>query len=324
MRRMKIVLLLAVPLCWIVYWVGTAQIAERYVGPWLEARPIGDAQLAHGGLSMAGFPHRFDLSVTRPQLFDISGYGWSAPSMRMEAASYWPQDVTLRLPGTQQLHLPDDTVTVTSARLDGGARLRPLNRLGLDALRLDAEQLHLESRRGWTAGIGAGTVRMRRADGSGRHHDLTAEAQDIIVPAALAGRAVPARIDHAALDARLEFARPLDMDAADGVPPVVGLELHEGRLAWGRVELRAAGALDVDAEGLPDGQITLGITHWRDLLDLVEAAELLTGTQLALAERALQSLEDRSGSENTVEAPLTLADGMIRLGPVPLAPIPRL
>ena len=321
MRRMKIALLLVVPLCWIAYWVGTAQITERYVGPWLDARPVGDAQLAHGGLSVAGFPHRFDMSVTRPQFFDISGYGWSAPSMNLEAASYWPQDVTLRLPGTQQLHLPDDTVTVTSARLDGGARLRPLKRLGLDTLRLDAEQLRLESRRGWTASISAGELRMRRADGAGRVHDLTAQAWEITPPA---GRAVPARIDHAALDAQVTFARPLDMDAADGLPSVVGLELHEGQLAWGQIELRASGTLEVDAAGLPEGQITLRITQWRDLLDLVETADMLTGTQLALAERALQSLEDRSGSENTVEAPLTLADGMIRLGPVPLAPIPRL
>ncbi len=321
MRRMKIALLLVVPLCWIAYWVGTAQLAERYVGPWLEARPIGDAQLAHGGLSMAGFPHRFDVSVTRPQFFDISGYGWSAPSMRLEAASYWPQDITLRLPGTQRLHLAEETVTVTSARLDGGTRLRPLRRLGLDALRIDAEQLHLESQHGWTAGISTGELRMRRADGAGRLHDLTTQASDIVLPA---GRGVPARIDHAALDAQLAFAQPLDMDAADGLPPVVGLELHEGQLAWGQIELRAAGTLDVDAEGRPEGQITLRITHWRDLLDMAEAAELLSGNQLALAERALQSLEDRSGSENTVEAPLTLSDGMIRLGPVPLVPIPRL
>ena len=325
MRRVKIALLLILPLAWILYWVGAAQFSERYAGPRLDGALIEGAAISHGGLSMAGFPHRFELSVARPRLLDARrGMGWSAPSMRLEAASYRPQDVTLRLPDTQQLHLPGETLAVTSTRLDAGMRVRPLARLGLDALRLDATGLRIESPQGWRAGLGAATLRMDRADRTGRRHDLTIDATDLVPPTGLAGGAIPARIDGARLDAQLEFTRPIDRDAADALPPLAALVLRESMVGWGRVEIRAQGTLDFDAAGRPEGRLTLRLTHWRDLLDLVEAADLLGGTELALAERALQSLEDRGDVADQVEVPLTLSDGMIRLGALPLAPIPRL
>jgi hypothetical protein len=80
----------------------------------------------------------------------------------------------------------------------------------------------------------------------------------------------------------------------------------------------------VGPDGVPDGRITLKITNWRDLLRVARNAGLLPEPLMPTIERAFEILAGLSGPPDTLDAPLTFANGIVSFGPVPLGPAPRL
>ena len=76
-----------------------------------------------------------------------------------------------------------------------------------------------------------------------------------------------------------------------------------------------------DANGLAEGRIDLRLTGWRELVPVLVAAQLVTPEVAPTVARALEVMA-KNGTAEVLEVPLVLADGWMRLGPIPLGPAP--
>ena len=63
---------------------------------------------------------------------------------------------------------------------------------------------------------------------------------------------------------------------------------------------------------------------WALLPTFAVAAGILPEALSGTVERALEVLAGLSGAKDTLDVPLTFADGSVSFGPVPLGPAPRL
>jgi len=88
--------------------------------------------------------------------------------------------------------------------------------------------------------------------------------------------------------------------------------------------VRMAGALDIDAQGQPTGEIALNARNWREMLALAVNAGAIPAEAASAAELGLGFLAALSGAENSLDAPLSFKGGRTYLGPIPIGPAPTL
>ena len=161
-------------------------------------------------------------------------------------------------------------------------------------------------------------------------YDVSLSASQVRPPEALAGvaglgEALPARAAELLLDATLGFAEPLALSTAEaGGPRLTSIRIRPSKLAWGPLSLRIVGALRVDAEGFPDGEMTVRAENWRAALDAAAAEGAVDGGSEKAIRRALELLSMLSGKGNGLEAPLRFSGGTTYIGPAPIGPAPRI
>jgi len=90
------------------------------------------------------------------------------------------------------------------------------------------------------------------------------------------------------------------------------------------VALGAEGALTFDAEGIPDGVLSLRVTNWSKLLDAGERGGFLPPSMRGQVNTMLRLLEGRGGTPGGLDLDLVFADGQMVLAGLPLGPAPRL
>ena len=66
--RALLIVVLVVSALWAGYWVVGSQAMERGVTGWFAAQDGGPLTAEQQGITVAGFPNRFDLTVTEPRL----------------------------------------------------------------------------------------------------------------------------------------------------------------------------------------------------------------------------------------------------------------
>jgi hypothetical protein len=85
--------------------------------------------------------------------------------------------------------------------------------------------------------------------------------------------------------------------------------------------LTLSGVLDIDAGGMPEGDLTLAAQGWREMLNIARASGAITPD---MANTAQQALTMMSGANDKLDVPLRVGQGRIWLGPLPIAPAPIL
>jgi hypothetical protein len=88
--------------------------------------------------------------------------------------------------------------------------------------------------------------------------------------------------------------------------------------------LRAAGELEVDASGIPEGDLSIRAENWRDMIDMAVNAGLLPERMRGTAEGLLDVVAGLSGDPEVIDAELGFSNGRMFLGPLPLGRAPRL
>lgn len=282
----------------------------------------------YGSMSLAGFPSRFDVTLSEPELASADrAVVWSAPELRFHALAYKPYHVIATLPDRQTLRIGRETVEVTSDELNASAVF------GLDpALPLDRGQavgrgLGLQSDSGW--GLAAEEARAAIRRGA---DPLTQEVGVELTGLTLSG--IPARVittggtlpdrgERFYLDATLGLDQPLDRFLPATGPRIRTADIRALALDWGPVKLAGKGALTIGADGMPEGRLDLSVENWRAALTLVTALGLVRAETAPTVERALGSLALLGGNADRLTMPLIFQGGRMSLGPVPLGPAPR-
>lgn len=320
------------PLAWSGWWVWAANAVQRGTDAWFTDRRVEGWQADYSSLEVRGFPLRFDAHMTLPALADPeTGLALSASGVDVAAPAWQPGDITVALPeDAMTLSSPQGRATLQVTAGTVALDVRPSQAMALDHLRLVAGAWSLAGPEGVVLQAEDLQASFVQSETEALRYTLTASARALQpgpVPRAALGvpDSWPVSFDSFVLDMQLRFDRPWDRTAVEVARPqprYIKLDLAEA--VWGALELRAAADLQVDAEGVPAGALSLQARNWQDMLDLAERAGALHPTLTAQARNVLQALAGATGDPRAIDVTLTLRDGRVWLGFVPLGPAPRL
>lgn len=330
MRRL-IVAILVVALGWMVWWAIGSTAHEKGLAAWIDARRAEGWAADVGTLDTAGFPNRFDTTLTDLRLADpATGVAWEAPFLQLLSLAYRPTEVIVAFPPEHRLSTPLQTLTFRQEQARGSVFLDPKPSLPLNRATIVIDALTLSSSADWQVSLDQARFATERVPAREHAHRVGAEFVELNLPDAMRSTLDPAgllpeTIAKLHLDADLGFTAPWDRAAIETArPQITDIDLRDLSANWGDITFRAAGELKVDRAGWPTGQITLRAVEWRQLLDMALAAGLVPAESEDTLERALGFLAALSGPPNTIDAPLSFANGVILIGPVPIARAPRI
>jgi hypothetical protein len=330
MRRLLVILAVLAAL-FTAYWVTVARGVESGINAWLAARANEGWVAEAATVRTSGFPGRFQTVMTDVTLADPrTGVVWTAPRFTLEAAAFQPNRITARWPDTQTIASPWERIDVAAGRFDASIAFVPGTRLEVRAIEANLADVALTSTLGWETQFRVGALSATSPQAGSGAYAVRFEASDIVLPDALRGTLDPARIlpdviEGMVVTADVAFDAAWDRFALEVArPQVTALDLSDLTAQWGVIQVRAAGQVVVDADGVPDGRITVKVTNWRDLLQVAGNAGLIPPPLMPTVERAFEILAGLSGPRDTLDVPLTFAGGIVSFGPLPLGPAPRI
>ncbi|MCA8881926.1 MAG: DUF2125 domain-containing protein [Rhodobacteraceae bacterium] len=331
MRFLFAVVFLAA-LAWSGFWWVASSTVEKGLTGWLDARRADGWVVAYDSLDTEGYPSRLDTTITGLELADpATGVSWTAPMFQILALSYKPHHVIVVWPHDQTWASPFETVAVTSETMRGSAVFEPGPSLALDRSTVEFAGVGLSSSAGWTASLAKGQLAVRRTPAIQNSYDFAFETTDLRLPEGMAksldrpGIAGDV-VERLSAQATVVFDAPWDRFAVEKRRPQPRqIHLDLARATWGELDLKIAGAVDVDTDGSPTGEMTVKATNWREILDLAVAGGAIPESIAPLIESGLKSLARLSGNPDTIDVPIQFAKGRMTLaGLVPLGPAPRL
>jgi hypothetical protein len=326
--RLLLGFVLALGVLWGGYWFVGSSALDRQLNGWFDDQTRAGHDIGREALSVAGFPNRFDVTVTAPYAHDpVSGWGWKAPFVQVFSMTWKPWHVIAALPPEQTFTTPaGETMTLTSRQLRGSLLLHPGLALALDSAVLEGTDLALTG----PAGAKVGVQRLVLAAGGDPSWKnglrLGLQATDLAPdPARLAGLTdLGPRVADTHLDATLQLSAPIDRHLGDAPVHVVALHLTEAHMTWGPLVVSAKGSLSKGMDGRAEGKIALTITDWARLPDALVALGVLPVRMEPLATRALTLLDEAAGKTDPLQVPLELKGGRMTLGALPLGAAPML
>lgn len=324
--RVLLGIIVAVAALWSGYWFVGKSTVESSVAAALAQAPAQGLEITHQGYAVAGFPSRFDLTFTAPDVQDqAQGFRWQAPFLQLFSLSYKPWHIIATFPPQQQLTLQGQIFDLTADKLQASLVVQPNSDLPLDRSTLVGDNLRLLT--GEDLVLAAQTLRLAsRLDPSiANTHQLGLELLELTPAPQIASLMpqLPAQISILRVDAVTSFTAPLDRNFAQTQPQLTQVDLREALLNWGEMSLNAKGKLAV-VEGYPEGKLELRVTGWRNLLPLLTGMGVISPEHAKTVERFAQMLAAGSGDAQSLTLPLVFAKGRVSLGPIPLGAAPRL
>ncbi|MGR3662657.1 MAG: DUF2125 domain-containing protein [Paracoccaceae bacterium] len=329
--RKLITAILVVAGLWGGYWFVGSYAVERSLTAWLTDRQNEGWIAEYSSLETHGFPNRFDTTISDIGLADTrSGIAWQAPFFQVFALSYKPNHIIAIWPDTQTLSTPYQNINITNDRMRASVIFEAGTAFTLSRSDFELENFSLRSNLGWSASVGKGQFSTRQVETDPDSHKIWFEASDVYPSAALLSRLNPTHVlpdmfETLTVDTTLTFDAPWDRFAVEQQrPQITKIDLTEMRASWGDIDIRAAGELQVDAQGMPTGEITVKAKNWRDILNIAIETGAIPASMTMIVTRALQVMAEMAGDPKTLDATLTFRNGQISLGVIPLGPAPRL
>lgn len=312
MRRLTLIVI-SLAVIYAGYWfVGSSRATAAVQNAVIQMQETG--WQADVDVTTRGFPSRFDTTLRDISLRAPDGsWGYDAPFIQSLALSYRPNNVIVVFPETQQIITPAETLTLESPRLRAAAMVKANLALSFDNLTLEGEDIALRSDLGWTATLETLLAAARLQPESATTYDTYAKLDQFTLPEN-AGV-----IETAILDGSVRLQQPLDRATQDIL--VAQVVVNALRVDWNDVILAGEGQLDVDANGLPEGQIMLQIENWTAIVPRLVSIGVLDAE---FADTALKMGALLAGGKDTVSLPFKFTDGSMSIGPLPLGPAPNL
>lgn len=332
-RGLKILLGLCV--IWGLYWAVAAWGLRQSVQGWFQMQATRGWQVEVGDIAPAGtlggFPWRHVTRIDRPTLADPgTGAAWRTDWLELQSPAIWPGRQSLRFSdGDQRLSYYDQTAVITTEGLQADLFLAP-------GLALELEELGLTSG-AWSIGDGqnsvlsAGDLNLRVVQSDpAENYQITAEAHAFRPGTDLrrllrAAPELPQTFETLTLVADVTFDTVWDRNALEQrrpQPRMIDIDLLEAK--WGDMRIKSAGTLEVDAAGIPTGELALQVEAWAEFLEMAEDTGLMSATAREQASRVIAVLARASGNPEDLDITLGFRNGYITIGPIPLGPAPRL
>ena len=312
------------------YWFAATRFLDQALANGIAAAQADGWQIDYAALETTGFPGDFDINAQDMVIVAADGqWAWQGPALQVQAPSIRPTRVTVDLPPTHTLRLGEQTLQIESEALTLGGATALNAAFSFDAETVNATEALIKSNFGWQARreqLDGSTTKQAEAD---KTYDVDLTTSGVTLPATLLAQIAPVgtlsnMINSVALDSEVTLTQPINRFAFDGSGPEPALEklvLSHFNMTWGDIAVTAAGVLDVDPEGIPDGRITIQTAQWQAIIDiLVVAGAIDAGVAPTLA-NAARTMVDGNG---VLFLPITFRDGFMSMGLLPLGPAPHL
>ena len=311
-------------------WALGARSTERAIESWLDARAAEGWLVNVGAVDTGGYPTRYTTGFTDLELADPdTGWVWTAPDFTLDQQVWALDRITATWPAEQTLASPMERLRITSDELTADLDVAFRENLALDASAMVMRGMVIESDSGERMAVAEARSQVTRQAGQAARYDVVFTARDVTPPAALARlldpeRALPATMEQMRYVAEMAFDRPWDLSALEvSRPQITQVALEEMQASWGPMLLRAAGTLDVDAEGRASGEIAVRAENWQQMLEVSSRAGLVAEAVRDTVEAALRFVARLSGRPEDIDATLRFDRGFVFLGPIPLGEGPR-
>lgn len=310
------------------YWfVGSRAVLSGVETALADLRAEGIADVA--SVSLAGFPSRFDVTLTEPRLTSVDGKtSWQAPFVQFFALSYRPNHLIAVWPHAQTIRLGAETLTVHSSDLRASANFTAGLSLPLEKATLEGHGLTLSSNFGWSVLAEKLILAARRSEQGAASHEL-ALAIDGLAPGDDLRKVIdptarhPATADAARAALVVDFDRPVDRTLTETPLHITAFRTIDAHLKWGDMVLTATGDIRVDPAGYPAGRIEISATNWRDILALFVDGGALEPDLARTYAAGLAAIAKGAGDADVLKMPILFADRSVWLGPFLIGPAPR-
>ena len=322
-KRLAIAVLVA-GLAWSGFWVFAAWQTRGATENWFADRRAAGWEASYSDLAVRGFPNRVDRTFTDLVLADPrSGVIWEAPFFQVFQLSYKPGHLIAAWPETHVLTTPGGQWQITGQ----GQRASVVqDATGLDRANFEAETLNITTDDGRAAALAGLRAALHRQDDDATAYRLAATVTALSTDGALMTTpGLPGQANALQIDALLRFDAPIDTGTVPQTRPQPrAIDLRLAQYSFGDLDLRLAGTLDIDAGGTPTGKLTVRAQNWRAMIRAARQSGHLPPGLADAVEQGLGLIAGLSGSRDTIDLPLTFADGQTRLGPIPLGPAPKI
>lgn len=315
---------------WSGWWFLAATGAERAVQSWLDLRQAEGWQAQAQSITRSGYPATLNLHIDAPQLADpATGVALEMDHLDLSAPAWWPGDVTLDLPETPiRMTSPDGPLTLQANAGQAILNLHPGPSLQLEAMQATSALWQLIAPEGPLLSGSAFTTSMVQDAETAETYTFDIDATDL-TPGTFLRAGLPADwpLKFDAFKARMTvtFDTPWDRSALEARRPQPReITVKDADIKWGALRHRISGALTVDADGTPDGALTIQLENWRQALDIAQDNGALAADFRPQAETILGMLSNMGGDPETLNMTLTFKGGSMAMGPIPLGPAPRL
>ena len=319
-------IVLAVAGLWSGYWFVGSSAVQRGADQWFEQAAAQGLVAQNAGVRIAGFPNRFDLTITAPRIIDpASGYGWQGGELRLFAMTWKPWHLIALAPTAQVITTPLGEVTIAASDLRGSLMLHPGSDLALSRTVIEAAGLTITTPTGQTS---VAQARFATAEDLSRadSHRIGVQVTDLVLdPAALAALpGLPAQVDSLHLDATLLLSAVLDRHAAQTRPEVTGVIVDDAQLDWGPLHLTAKGTLATVSGGFAEGRIALRIENWRLLPAVLGQTGIMDPVLAPTLLRAMEIMAEGTPDPDVLNTVLSFKSGRANFGGLPVGEAPRL
>jgi hypothetical protein len=332
-RRLKwaAIVVVAALVLWVGYWFAARQAATMAFDRAFASLVANERDLACDQTVLSGFPLRLDLDCGSLAFNDRkAGAIVTAARLTATAPLYRPGRVEAVIAGPMTIEAPDQRVSLNASWGDAVAVV-DAGFGGLNGATVDLQAVEIVP--------GAGKNRMpftRASANSATISALPASSGDYRFTVDVTGLALQPKKGDAlppmAIDAdvtALDFGRSLGTDPgrtlAEWLADGAQLQVDRLTVAMGEATAGATGRLLISPDGLISGDVTMRIVGLDAIPALAERLGLGSRDRLqniiGMAGAIMRPAPDNPAAR---DVPVTIRDGVARIGFIPLGTIPRL
>lgn len=297
---------------------ATARMAGT-LAAWEADQLTGGVRIVHAAPIRAGWPFAAELALPNalvaaaaPAAADT--VSWQAELVTLTLSPWRPGTLVITASPAQSVTRGDGPpMRLTTERLE---LLVPLSGATATA---DGHGLRLD--------LPYGPLSVTQADArfDATHLALTLEAVTLPVPNLPFGGTIASASLDGSSSVPLLPARDLRAAVAAWRDAGGRMLLDHGAVRWGPLDAKGSGALSLDAALQPVANASLRLTGYAELIDALTRSGALARNDAQVAATLLGLLARApAGAAPFVDLPLTLQDGLLAMGAIPLARVPRL
>jgi len=319
-------ILIALFLVYSAYWFYISQSVNLEIVKFKEQGSKNGTQLTSGDFSIAGFPYRLTVTGRDIELRGQRGrldWKWSTPMVTATAHPWQLSHWVALLGSSSEVEFSSGNQSVLRIRSAGGRMSLKITANGQPArVSFDLKKINARADQFLQfLEIAKVEVHLRQLDDYG-----SMEAAILIEDILLGDDGNPDyrdMVDGVVAELRIQEALPMGW----GKPSLAVwrdsggiVDLQNFRLLWGPIDLHLDGTFSLDEAFRPIGAANAKISGYRALLELLFSTGMISeGVKIASGLGLdLLATPSQDNSEYVLKAPLTVQDGYLSIGQIPI------